>query len=45
MKEKLQSIREEALKQIHSADMPEKLNDVRVRFLGKRESLRPFLKE
>ena len=27
MKEKLQSIREEALKQIHSADMPEKLND------------------
>ena len=44
MKEKLQSIREEALKQIHSADMPEKLNDVRVRFLGKKGELTAVLK-
>ena len=31
MKERLQCIRDEALKAIESADMPEKLNDVRVR--------------
>ena len=29
MKEKLQNIKEEALKAIEAADMPEKLNDVR----------------
>ena len=29
MKEKLQSIKDEALKAIEAADMPEKLNDVR----------------
>ena len=44
MKEKLQSIREEALKQIQSADVPEKLNDVRVRFLGKKVELTAVLK-
>ena len=44
MKEKLQSIREEALKQIQSADVPEKLNDVRVRFLGKKGELTAVLK-
>lgn len=44
MKEKLQSIKEEALKQIQSADMPEKLNDVRVRFLGKKGELTAVLK-
>ena len=32
MKEKLQSIKEEALAQIQAADAPEKLNDVKVRF-------------
>lgn len=36
MKEKLQSIKEEALRQIQEADLPEKLNDVRVKFLGKK---------
>ena len=44
MKERLQSIREEALKAIESADMPEKLNDVRVRFLGKKGELTAVLK-
>ena len=44
MKEKLQSIREEALKQIQAADVPEKLNDVRVRFLGKKGELTAVLK-
>ena len=38
MREKLNSIREEALKQIQASDALEKLNDVRVAFLGKRES-------
>lgn len=36
MKEKLQSIKEEALKAIEQADLPEKLNDVRVKYLGKK---------
>ena len=39
MKEKLQNIKEEALKAIEGADMPEKLNDVRVKFLGKKVNL------
>lgn len=39
MKEKLQNIKEEALKAIEAADMPEKLNDVRVKFLGKKVNL------
>lgn len=44
MKEKLQSIKDEALRQIESADVPEKLNDVRVRFLGKKGELTAVLK-
>ena len=44
MKEKLQNIKEEALKEIEAADMPEKLNDVRVKFLGKKGELTAVLK-
>ncbi len=44
MKEKLQSIKEEALKAIEAADVPEKLNDVRVKFLGKKGELTAVLK-
>ena len=44
MKEKLQSIKEEAIRQIEASDMPEKLNAVRVRFLGKKGELTAVLK-
>lgn len=44
MKEKLQSIKDEALKAIEAADAPEKLNDVRVKFLGKKGELTAVLK-
>ena len=44
MNEKVQSIKEEALKAIEAADMPEKLNDVRVKFLGKKGELTAVLK-
>ena len=44
MKEKLQSIKEEALAQIQAADAPEKLNDVKVGFLGKKGELTAVLK-
>ena len=44
MKEKLQSIKEEALAQIQAADASEKLNDVKVRFLGKKGELTAVLK-
>ena len=44
MKEKLQSIKEEALAQIQAADVPEKLNDVRVKYLGKKGELTAVLK-
>ena len=44
MKEKLQSIKDEALVQIKAADKPEKLNDVRVKFLGKKGELTAVLK-
>ncbi|MGO5051125.1 phenylalanine--tRNA ligase subunit alpha [Lachnospiraceae bacterium LCP25S3_G4] len=44
MKEKLQSIKAEALRQIEASDMPEKLNDVRVKFLGKKGELTAVLK-
>ena len=44
MQEKLKNIKEEALKAIEAADMPEKLNDVRVRFLGKKGELTAVLK-
>ena len=43
MQEKLKAIREEALKAIEQADMPEKLNDVRVKFLGKKGELTAVL--
>ncbi len=42
MQEKLKNIKEEALKAIEAADVPEKLNDVRVRFLEKKENLPQF---
>lgn len=38
MKEKLEQIKAEALKQIEASDALEKLNEVRINFLGKRES-------
>jgi len=44
MKEKLQSIKEEAIRQIQESDVPEKLNDVRVKFLGKKGELTAVLK-
>ena len=44
MKNKLQNIREEALSAIAKADKPEKLNDVRVKFLGKKGELTAVLK-
>ena len=39
MKERLESIRREAIEAIQAADVPEKLNDVRVKFLGKKGEL------
>ena len=44
MKEKLQNIKEEALRAIEAADVPEKLNDLRVKFLGKKGELTAVLK-
>ena len=44
MKEKLQAIREEAMKQIGESDALEKLNEVRVAFLGKKGELTAVLK-
>lgn len=44
MKDRLQNIKNEALKAIEAADMPEKLNDVRVKFLGKKGELTAVLK-
>ncbi|MBQ4530129.1 MAG: phenylalanine--tRNA ligase subunit alpha [Lachnospiraceae bacterium] len=44
MKEKLSAIREEAMKQIEASDSLEKLNDVRVTFLGKKGELTSVLK-
>ena len=44
MKEKLQSIIDEAMKQIEASDIPETLNDVRVKFLGKKGELTAVLK-
>ena len=44
MKDKLQAIREEAMKQIEQSDALEKLNDVRVAFLGKKGELTAVLK-
>lgn len=44
MKEKLEQIKAEALKQIENSDALEKLNDVRVSFLGKKGELTAVLK-
>lgn len=44
MKEKLAKIKEEALRQIESSDALEKLNEVRVNFLGKKGELTTVLK-
>lgn len=44
MKEKLEQIKAEALRQIESSDALEKLNDVKVAFLGKKGELTAVLK-
>lgn len=44
MKEKLQSIREKALAQINNSDSLEKLNEIRVAYLGKKGELTEVLK-
>lgn len=44
MKEKLKEIREEAIKQIQESDALDKLNDVRIAFLGKKGKLTAVLK-
>ena len=44
MKEKLEQIKAEAVSKIQEADVPEKLNDVRVKFLGKKGELTAVLK-
>ena len=36
MKDRLEQIKAQALEQIKASDMPEKLNEVRVKFLGKK---------
>ena len=43
MQEKLAKIREEAIRQIQEADVPEKLNEARVKFLGKKGELTAVL--
>ncbi|MCD8369066.1 MAG: phenylalanine--tRNA ligase subunit alpha [Clostridiales bacterium] len=44
MKDQLEKIREEALKQIDSSDALERLNDIRVAYLGKKGQLTAVLK-
>ncbi len=44
MKEKLEQIKQEAIRKIKEADIPEKLNDVRVEYLGKKGALTAVLK-
>ncbi|HBA63255.1 MAG TPA: phenylalanine--tRNA ligase subunit alpha, partial [Lachnospiraceae bacterium] len=44
MESKLKSIKDEAVRLIQAADVPEKLNDVRVRYLGKKGELTAVLK-
>ena len=44
MKERLESIKNEALRQIQESDVPEKLNDVRVKYLGKKGELTAILR-
>ncbi len=42
MKEQLEKIKEEALKKIEASDALEKLNDIRVSYLGKKENSQAF---
>ena len=44
MQEKLEQIKKEAIEAILASDVPERLNDVRVRFLGKKGELTAVLK-
>ena len=44
MKERLQELQEAARRQIQESGQPEKLNDVRVAFLGKKGELTSILK-
>ena len=44
MNEKLEQIRKEAIKQIENSDALEKLNEIRVNFLGKKGELTAVLK-
>ena len=44
MKEKLEQIKAEALKQIETSDALERLNDIRVAYLGKKGQLTSVLK-
>ena len=44
MKEKLQKIREEAMKQIQASEALEKLNEIRINYLGKKGQLTSVLK-
>ena len=44
MKERLEAIRERALAQINETDSLDKLNDIRVAFLGKKGELTEVLK-
>ena len=44
MKEKLEQIKADALKQIEASDALEKLNEVRVNFLGKKGELTAVMK-
>ena len=44
MKEKLEQIKAEALRQIEASDALEKLNEVRINFLGKKGELTAVLK-
>lgn len=44
MENKLKQIREEAMKQIHASDTLDKLNDIRVTYLGKKGELTSLLK-
>ena len=44
MREKLEKIKEEALKQIESSDALDRLNEIRVAYLGKKGELTSVLK-
>ena len=44
MREQLEKIKEEALKQIEASDALERLNDIRVAYLGKKGELTSVLK-